>query len=68
MLDSPCHNCSDRVAGCHATCEKYKEFQRELQEMKDKERGEKDFIGYAVQSNLRKRDKYLKRKHSRKRK
>lgn len=24
--DAPCLNCKDRVVGCHASCEKYKDF------------------------------------------
>lgn len=24
---TPCYGCSERVGGCHSTCEKYKEFQ-----------------------------------------
>lgn len=25
---APCKDCSERILGCHATCEKYKEFQQ----------------------------------------
>lgn len=23
---TPCYNCTDRVPGCHSTCERYKDF------------------------------------------
>lgn len=26
MIDGPCHGCGERVVGCHASCERYKEF------------------------------------------
>jgi hypothetical protein len=40
LLKVPCKNCPFRHTGCHATCEKYKEFQEKneaLREIKNKE-------------------------------
>lgn len=28
-MSTPCRECAERTATCHATCEKYKAFQRE---------------------------------------
>ena len=25
-MNAPCKNCADRFVGCHATCEKYKQY------------------------------------------
>lgn len=33
-IKSPCKDCTDRVIGCHATCEKYIEVIREHEERK----------------------------------
>lgn len=30
--EGPCRRCTDRTAGCHATCERYHEFREELME------------------------------------
>ena len=67
MIDSPCHNCSERVAGCHATCEGYKSYQRNLQKLKDNARGDKEFINYSVQSNLSNKYRSWKKKNLRRR-
>ena len=37
-MKAPCKNCTDRVVGCHSTCEKYKDWKK-----KDKERKQKIF-------------------------
>lgn len=29
MRDGPCYGCQDRHAGCHAECDKYKDWRRE---------------------------------------
>lgn len=33
MLNSPCKNCPDRYVGCHAECEKYKDFRKNYDEI-----------------------------------
>lgn len=35
MLKVPCKNCPFRHTGCHATCEKYKEFQEKNEALRD---------------------------------
>ena len=32
--DSPCKDCSERFLKCHASCQKYIDFQKELSEWK----------------------------------
>lgn len=32
-IKSPCKNCSDRVLGCHGTCERYADFKLRIEEM-----------------------------------
>lgn len=50
MKNRPCLNCTDRKPGCHSTCERYKDFQKQHEEIKSKERAEKDtytnYCGY----------------------
>lgn len=47
MINRPCLNCTDRKLGCHGSCERYKEFQEKNEEIKAKERAEKDiYAGY----------------------
>ena len=31
MINSPCLDCTDRVLGCHSSCERYREFGQELE-------------------------------------
>ena len=31
----PCHNCEDRVVGCHATCKKYLDWKEEIRKKKE---------------------------------
>lgn len=53
-----CKNCNDRKLGCHATCEKYKEYKTKTDEMNRKIRNEK-VLNYSSTSDnwnyLRKR-------------
>ena len=52
--DNPCHNCTDRQAGCHARCERYQSWQAEHIEQKRKEKDDKAkrdiAIGFAIDS------------------
>ena len=32
----PCHNCEDRHVGCHAECERYKEYAAECHKRREK--------------------------------
>ena len=60
--DSPCKDCSERFLKCHASCQKYIDFQKELPEWKFAEynRKKKDlenisYIGDAKRRMSRKR-------------
>lgn len=33
-IQSPCQGCAQRAMSCHASCEKYKQYRNELDEMK----------------------------------
>ena len=33
-MNAPCKNCADRFVGCHATCEKYKQYTIENERLK----------------------------------
>lgn len=35
---APCHDCKDRVIGCHGKCEKYLEFRKKLDIQNEHER------------------------------
>lgn len=35
-----CKNCEERTMGCHGKCEKYKEFQRENEKIKENRKNE----------------------------
>ena len=37
----PCKDCPDRYSGCHAKCERYREFRRELDERNKRIREQK---------------------------
>ena len=45
-MTSPCHNCSDRNAFCHTSCERYKVFR----EAKDRENEKKKKISWLENS------------------
>lgn len=41
MNDTPCHGCTERRAGCHAECEKYKTWVEEREAEKEELRRKK---------------------------
>lgn len=45
--NAPCHNCPDRELGCHATCEKYISYKKELDEINAKIKKEALLYGYV---------------------
>ena len=50
MIKVPCRGCEERTAECHATCEKYKRYKRELEELKNKKKAGQssdDLIAYG---------------------
>ena len=50
--DNPCYKCSDRHIVCHASCEKYKDWAKKLENDKRKVMNERnvelDVIGHIV--------------------
>ena len=52
MTDAPCKGCTDRFAGCHASCERYKEWQtlhsNELDAEKKARIGDRTANSYAI--------------------
>ena len=36
--DSPCHACTDRSAECHSTCERYKEYSKRIEKIREEKR------------------------------
>ena len=55
--DSPCYQCSERYAGCHATCDKYKTWQvqhlAEQREIRKKEEEQSMMRSYYVESGYK---------------
>lgn len=46
MLNSPCKGCEKLFIKCHATCEEYLEFRKEVDELREKIRKEKSKYPY----------------------
>ena len=45
-MQPPCYKCPDRHIKCHAECEKYKEYTKHQQEIKDNEFKNKLYYRY----------------------
>lgn len=41
---APCKGCKDRVLGCHSDCERYLEFSRENERIKEQRRKDSDLL------------------------
>lgn len=56
-MDNACKDCTERVVGCHATCEKYEEFVAENERLKQLKRQDtmKDIL-LPVKSNKREKN------------
>jgi hypothetical protein len=46
-MECPCKDCKSRKTDCHAACEKYSEWSKELKAKKEKERQEQYFLSSA---------------------
>lgn len=48
----PCQDCSDRVVGCHSTCQKYKEarasHKKKFEEIQKVKKAEDSFDDYKI--------------------
>lgn len=42
MADPGCKDCPDRHVGCHSDCERYLEFRKKLDELREKKRIESE--------------------------
>lgn len=53
MADNCCYGCEDRKVGCHATCEKYIDWQKQhieqIQNYKDKKRLMNDSRSFQIE-------------------
>lgn len=52
MIEAPCLDCVDRHVGCHSTCDKYIQFKKDLNAMKQCadviRRKERTYAAYKV--------------------
>lgn len=53
MAKVPCKDCSERSAECHSTCDKYREFQKQNEELKEKRRLQREADVYGEQRKFR---------------
>lgn len=53
-VSSPCKDCVDREIGCHSTCEKYINFQREREaynkKVREARKKESDILSFKIDS------------------
>lgn len=42
-MKSPCKECEDRILGCHADCERYKEFQKDREQIRKNRKAQHDY-------------------------
>lgn len=62
-MKGPCLGCTDRHLGCHSECERYKQYQRNLEEAKQKEQQQKDYRNqyFDARYGYRRKFRYKKR-------
>lgn len=53
MIKVPCKDCSERSAECHSLCDKYREFQKQNEELKEKRRLQRETDVYGEQRKFR---------------
>ena len=53
MMKVPCKNCNERNIECHSHCEKYKEYQKQNEELKEKRRLQREADVYGEQRKFR---------------
>lgn len=46
---TPCYHCKDRHQGCHSECEKYAEYRRKVEQMRNEERKDSAMRGWFYQ-------------------
>ena len=45
-MNSPCYNCDEKYIGCHDSCEKYREYKSNIDEINQAKREYNDFRLY----------------------
>lgn len=53
-VENKCYGCKNRVLGCHSTCEDYKKYKKYIEQLKQKEMGEKMYHHYTQEERDRK--------------
>jgi hypothetical protein len=53
---SPCYKCSDRSVGCHSVCERYKQYRKEVDKIREQYRHDRN-LDYTEYQKTR-RDQY----------
>lgn len=53
-MENPCHNCPKRYPGCHASCEDYKSWKAQWDEMRERERKRKAALAQSPKPRFRK--------------
>ena len=60
--NAPCRDCSDRTVGCHATCEKYAKYKKDMDKLRhelrkkmNEERATESYVADSVYRVQRKR-------------
>lgn len=61
MIKSPCKDCPDREIRCHLTCEKYIEFKKESDKIREQRNAQKEKEKQYIEDNLRKYKRIIKR-------
>lgn len=49
-MKAPCKDCPNRQIGCHSTCEKYLEFRKEVDRLKQERIAKRDVDQYVRES------------------
>lgn len=65
-ITPPCKDCENRKMGCHSTCKDYKEYKTLIETEKAKIYKVYETERKLEDSNIRKREKTIKRKRSKK--
>lgn len=52
-VESGCYNCKERVVGCHANCNKYKEYVNKKDVINSRRKSIEDFDRYVSSRRLK---------------
>ena len=62
-MTAPCKDCPDRRAHCHSCCEKYKEFKKRCDDIRDRERLERLPIRIEIERKIQIKEHHRKKQH-----